>query len=272
MPKRPPNFFDETVRMRTPAFPYNPSYDYRPAIQELRNACEANGFIGISPQNIVRGMPLLPVIASKDGRNLRFFVNPRIVKQSGRRLRYEGCGNVYLYRSGRKAHLGVLTTRPTRIVLASKDEVGRDQLHYFTDKESPESVQNGFIGIIVHEMDHLNGRLIVDIARESLVSVLNGIRTGKLSEDELGRLFNDMPFVIQRDGDGYVLRYGMEFLHEPVPEVSPDALFFSPGLRYGLHIASEIKRYRVPRGGEYLPIRISEELRVAFNRKKRPRT
>jgi hypothetical protein len=57
-----------------------------------------------------------------------------------------------------------------------------------------------------------------------------------------------------RDGDVYVLRHGVEFLGIDVPPVSPDTLFVSA--QFGAY--QDIHIFRVPRGGEQLPIRYSD--------------
>jgi peptide deformylase len=265
MPARPPNFFDELPRMRTVASLYNPSYDYRRIIKDLSIACKAHHFIGISPHNIVRGMPLLPVIGALEKREPRFFVDPIVVKASGARRRYEACGNVYLIRDSRRFNLDVLTVRPTRLVLMSRNENGKQRHHYFNDTQSMESERNGFVGMICHEIDHLNGKLIVDIARDRLVSFIALLDNG-VSKAVQQRVIAEMPFVLLRKGDGYVLEHGAELRYKPIPEVSPDVLFFSPGIVEGFAMAREIERFRVPRGGELLPIRLSESLKLLLDK------
>lgn len=265
MPARPPNFFDELPRMRAAASTYNPSHDYHKIIRDLSRACKAHRFIGISPQNIVRGIPLLPVIASLDGHDLRFYVDPVVVHASGLRRRYEACGNIYLMLDGCKFSLGVLTVRPTRVVLMARDENGKQQRHYLKDTQSAQSDKNGFVGIIFHEIDHLNGRLIADIARDMLVKFISLLEHG-VTKVVRERLIAEMPFVLLREGDEYILKYGAELRYEQIPAVSPDTLFFSPGIVEGFSIARGIQRFRVPRGGELLPIRLSEYLKLLLSK------
>jgi hypothetical protein len=175
MPLKPPSFFDELPRMRTPSRHFDPSTNFVPMLKQLTDACRTYKYLAISPQNLSEPALLLRAIVAKDGLALRPFVDPVIVTKSGLRIRYEACANIFLMRAGSKFHPGVLVPRPTSILLSARSAAGKKRLHRFRDTEPQRSVRNGLIGAVCHELDHTRGRLIVDYARDALVETLAAI-------------------------------------------------------------------------------------------------
>ena len=88
------------------------------------------------------------VLDTEDGRDLRSIVNPRIVLREGRVSSNEGC----LSLPGR--HYAV--PRSTSVVVEAQDLTGKP-LRIAAD---------GFLAIVLqHEIDHLEGRLIMDTGK-----------------------------------------------------------------------------------------------------------
>ena len=255
-----PNYFDEFERIRTPSQPYDPRTDYSRIIQQLRDACHRFTYLGVSPQNLAQPAELLPVVVIRQVADLRNFVNPQIVKMTGKRLQRESCANLFLVQDGKKEHIHVLTERPTFLTLSYVHaKTGRKVVTSFCDTLLPESTRHSMLGVICHELDHLRGRLLVDIARDRLARFITNLR----NTSEESAAFKDAcriyieayaPYVLRRDGDGYVLQHGIEFEHEPIPTVSPDAMFIDLLFHYRYDWSSIF----VPRGGELLPIRPSK--------------
>ena len=255
-----PNFFNELERMRKSSRRYDPNYDYSRIIEQLTTACQTfEMYLAISPQNLVLPAELLPVIAMRVGQSFPAFVDPQLVRTKGARERWEACANIYLMKQGEKIHPGVRTMRPTHIVVSVAAQNGIRVLTDFSDTEPVESTENGFVGAFCHELDHLQGRLITDIARESLEQAMS-----KLAEED-DPLFRahvrlSMPLVLIREGDTYVIRHGSELEGSTIPPVSPDTLFahgfFGP--------LEEVKSLRVPRDGELVPIKASRVVRLMY--------
>lgn len=238
-----PSYFDDFARMRTPAQDHDEWADYSLVISQLRDASREFNYPAISPQNLVSPAELLPVVVLWQGTRPCSFVNPKVLDAVSSRRQYEGCGNVFLMKDGRKIYPIVITRRPTRLRL-SHVLGGRRHTVWFYDVEPETSTRHAVVGRVCHELDHLQGRLIVDIARERLVRVLENPTEAA-------------PYILMRDGDGYVLRQGAEFVGCEVPPVSPDTLFVDGFWGDTLEIRSTF----VPRGGELLPIRLSDTVK-----------
>lgn len=90
----------------------------------------------------------IAVLDTEDGRDLRVIVNPRIVARSGHVESKEGCLSI----PGRT----YLVPRAAKVTVESQDAYGKPQ-HLEAE---------GFLAIVLqHEIDHLEGRLILDSGR-----------------------------------------------------------------------------------------------------------
>lgn len=87
----------------------------------------------------------LIVVDARDGSGLYKLVNPRIVKKAGEQDSEEGCLSV--------PGVGVTVKRAKKVALEAQDETGKKVI----------IEAEGFLACVFqHELDHLNGRLIVD--------------------------------------------------------------------------------------------------------------
>jgi len=85
------------------------------------------------------------VVDPRDGTGLYKLVNPKIIKKEGQQDSEEGCLSV--------PGVGVKVKRAKRVVLEAQDETGKNLI----------IEAEGFLAnIFQHELDHLNGKLIVD--------------------------------------------------------------------------------------------------------------
>lgn len=257
MPLIAPSFFDDLQRMRTPSRPFDPTMNFRPMIEQLMLSCRTFRYFAIAPQNLIKpGLLVRAIVVKRDTlmerRQYEVFIDPVVVQRSGSRLSYEGCANIYLMRRGRKLHTGVLVDRPTCITVEYRTPNGVKRRQTFRDLTPVRSKQPDFVGILCHEVDHLNGRLIADIARESLIRGLAAIIEARTAREKV-IIAEALPSIIQREGDTYEFRHGTEFTVNDVPPVSPDAFFVSD--RVWRWYAPE--SLRVPREGELLPVRSS---------------
>lgn len=263
-----PNYFDEFERIRTLAQPYDAATDYSTIISQLKDACrEFPDYLAVAPQNLVHPAELLPVIVIRDGTQLREFINPRIIRQRGRREQIEACANISLVRKGRKIHPIVLTERPTHIVLSYFQSNGEEKTETFRDMMPPPSLAQSIVGAVCHELDHLQGKLIVDFARKRLVVLLELLAKMDEESPDLVRstrrlMHSRMPVVLLREGDRYVLRHGSD-LEGDVPPSSPDAMFVDAFYRS----VKEIQETFVPRAGNFLPIRPSRKMTTLLQKK-----
>ena len=84
------------------------------------------------------------------GKRLLEFINPKIVKQSGKnKIKEEGCLSV--------PNKWCEVIRPNRVEVEFKDRFGNDHTETFTGYEAK---------AICHECDHLDGILFIDRAKE----------------------------------------------------------------------------------------------------------
>jgi len=87
----------------------------------------------------------LIVVDPRDGTGLYKLVNPKIIKRDGQQDSEEGCLSV--------PGVGVKIKRAKKVVLEAQDETGKSLV----------IEAEGFLAnIFQHELDHLNGKLIVD--------------------------------------------------------------------------------------------------------------
>jgi hypothetical protein len=265
-----PNYFDEFARMRNPSRSFNARKNYSVIIQQLKDACREFGYYDISPQNLVEPAELLPVVAVKFPNHIKTFVDPKVVEAQGKRLRYEACGNIFLMHKGKKIHPIVLVRRPTRLTLSYITPDGNRKTRAFADRLPKSSREQSDIGKLVHELDHLQGRLIVDEARDRCFQLYE-LLGKRLSEGEPLTVelaisaMSHLPYVLVRDGDRYVLRHGHEFRPEDLPIISPDALY-TDGF---WEKPADVARTFVPRCGELLPIQTSKFVRSFFKKTSR---
>lgn len=128
----------------------------------IRIMHEADG-LGLAAPQI--GVPLRLFVAY-DGERDYVFVNPRIVAQSGREVRREGCLSLPgLYGD---------VPRAQSVTLLAKTRLGR---------EVKVEASGLFARVIQHEVDHLNGVLFIDHRPQDLHLVLE--RNPKGEEDPL---------------------------------------------------------------------------------------
>jgi peptide deformylase len=254
MPLKAPSFFDDLKRMRTPSRNFDPNMNFGSILEQLTESCRTFRYLGISPQNLREPALLLKAIVMKDKREFSEFVEPVIILKSGQRLSYEACGNIYLHCDGERFHTGVLVKRPTKITVRYRTRDGKVRRNVFHDVLPHGSRKAGFVGVFCHELEHLEGRLIVDIARESLGDGLNAIIESN-SREEKAHIASDLPSVLIRDGDRYVFRHGLECTPVTIPPVSPDALYVSGNLCLRVR---RIEHFKVPRAGEQLRIQFSD--------------
>ncbi len=255
-----PNYFDfaEFERMRTPSRPYDPNADYSRIIAELKASCREFGYGGISPQNLVAPASLEPaIVIPYYDKSVRAFVAPQIVEASGSRAQVEGCANIRFVMNGKKFAPGVVVRRPRRIVLSHVVE-GRRVTTTYRDRRPSRNLNISAVGVICHEIDHIHGKLLSDIARARLLELreryVDGVSDIPQREEVL-RAYTDLtsPCVLVRDGDAYSLRLASEF-EDDIPPVSPDVLFAD----YFYRRFADLSRMFVPREGELLPIIPSE--------------
>ena len=166
-----PNYFDEFERIRTRAAPYESQKDYSLIIEQLTEACNEFGYLGISPQNLVEPAELLPVILIRHPEGLRTFINPKILKKKGTRFQGDACGNIYLMKDGQKVNPFVFLTRPRSLLLGYTALDGTYHEEWFGDPKYKRDTKQSPIGITCHEIEHLGGLLIVDNARERMVNL-----------------------------------------------------------------------------------------------------
>lgn len=253
-----PNFFDADgyERMRTPAKPYNRRTDYSRVVAQLKGACKAYNYLGISPQNLIDPAELESVIVMPYyDKPLRAFVDPEVVAIAGRRVQWEGCANIRLAKKdGTKYTPGVKTCRPTKLVLSHMVE-GRRVTTTYRDRRPNRSRNPSTVGIICHEIQHLHGLLIADIAYANFVKQRELFseywQTSPNLRKEL-RLIADStsPLLLVREGDGYTIRFVSDFIETEPPPVSLDALYID----YHFRELSHLESLFVPREGEMLPI------------------
>jgi peptide deformylase len=258
-----PNYFDELGRIRTPSSPYDPNKNYSAIVKQLRDACAAFKYLGVSPQNLVAPAELLPVIVVRQGVRIRSFINPRIVRASGLRPQRDACGNIFLIHKRKKIHPMVFLGRPNKLTLSYLSLKGEKKTETFVNGNPTEDLSQNVVGMIVHEIEHTRGRLITDHVRERLLRTNIEIATALLAHQknerkEVERNSKFMPYVLVRDGYQYILRHGREFPIDTIPQVSPDALFLD---RFW-NRPDEIEQTFVPRDGGLLPIRLSSTART----------
>lgn len=143
--------------------------DIQRMTQILVDACISNGFIGISPQNLIftDPMPSLAIAPAWKGKevdydNMAIIFNPRIISQSWNTLsKYEWCGWLQLFEwtdhGDDKSLLLVRKTRPKRIKVTWLDKNGEPITTRF------EWLQRYCMH---HEVDHTNGIVITDKVKD----------------------------------------------------------------------------------------------------------
>ena len=260
------NFFDDLERMRTRTASYEPGRDYSSVLWQLTYARRKFCFNGLSPQNLASPVDLLPVVVVSQGSDILRLIDPVILATTGEREQYESCGNIYLVHGRRKIYPIVRTSRPVHAAFTAANLDGQRTRQAISDSENAKSVDGSVIGVLFHEIDHLYGRLIVDIARDRLAHLIHGISTPKIFKVkekviDLANATNDyirslMPLVIVREGDSYIVHHGSEFEGAALPEISADAImvdgFFGS--------VKQIRHIYVPRDGELIPIKASSAL------------
>lgn len=112
-------------------------------LDDMLETMEKNDGVGIAAPQV--GI-LRNVIIVKYQDKVYEFINPVILEQSGEEQALEGC----LSCPGQWG----LVTRPNKITFKYQDRSG---------KEFKKSVEGFFSRIILHEVDHLHGRLFIDI-------------------------------------------------------------------------------------------------------------
>lgn len=253
-----PNYFDEFERIRTPSQPYNWETNYSTIIRQLKTACREFNYLAIAPQNLVAPAELLSVVVIKDRGRLCTFRGPNLFCFKGERWQKDACANVFLVRGGKKVHPTILLKRPVDVQLYWRRPNGHSMIRLFRDSIPRDSMEQSPVGAICHELEHLQGRLIVDHARERLLTLIGKLELVHLEpgfkKEMAPKLESLMPQVLAREGDKYILRHGSEFTRETVPPVSPDTMF----LDYFCKEFNEVNETFVPRGGELLPIKPSE--------------
>lgn len=275
MSAQAPNYFDDLAYMRKPARDFYDWRDYSKIESELVSSCKKYRYLGVSPQNLVQLRNFERVIVLRKGKALTSYLNPVIRRSDGGRERIESCANIFLMRGEERHGVYVKVPRPRLLVFTHQGPDGKNHGETLRDTQRLESVMPDHIAVICHEVDHLNGRLIVDHARDCLVRLVRetkeflrlpipeGTSTEKIAKMEEGlreymRFL--MPFVLVRDGNHYALRHGSEYEDVDIPPVSEDAVYF--------HGVSEpdFSKLRVPRGGDLLPIKVSSRAQVAQDR------
>jgi peptide deformylase len=126
----------------------------------------ASGGVGLAAPQV--GLAIRLFVANptaRPGEGERVYVNPEFVRQEGARVAEEGCLSVP----------GVVCRlkRPTRVTVRAKDLDGN---------EFQETGEDLLARIFQHEMDHINGMLIVD--RMSAVAKLSNRRALKDLEEK----------------------------------------------------------------------------------------
>jgi len=258
-----PNFFDEFERIRTPSRPHDKHKNYSTIVAQLRDAGKAFKYLAVAPQNLAAPAELLPVIVVRQGARLRPFINPRIVRSSGLRAQRDACGNIFLIHKKKKIHPMVFLGRPNKLTLSYFSLKGEKKTEIFVNGSPWDDMSQNVVGMIVHEIEHTQGRLIADHVRERLLRSNLEIAEillahPKNEKEEVAQICRFMPYVLVRDGYKYILRHGREFSVDTIPQVSPDALFFD---RFWKH-PDDIMQTFVPRDGGLLPIRLSAVART----------
>jgi peptide deformylase len=266
MARLAPNFFDDLAYMRRPARAFYDWRDYSKITLELISSCKKYRYLGVSPQNLVQLRNFERIIAVREGRRITSYLNPRIIRADGSRERLELCANVFLMRGDERHSVYVKVPRPRVLVFTHQGPDGKNHGEIIRDTQRLESVMPDHIAVICHEVDHLNGRLIVDHARDCLIRLTHdaknllqlpipegtsGEKVARMEEGLRDYMRFLMPFVLVRVGDLYELRHGSEYENTEVPPVSEDALFF-----HGVP-ESDFTKLRVPRDGDLIPIRVS---------------
>ena len=260
MALRVPNYFEprEFARMRTRARRHSKTKHYETITKQLRDACEENAFIGISPQNLVEPAELLPIVMVREkfpkGR-LRTFIDPRIIKSSGRRRVLDGCGNIRLSVFGKLVSVLTYVTRPTYLRFSHVLKDGTRKVENWREKLPRSSTAQSPLSILVHEIEHLKGRLLADHARERLIRLLRmrDYAVQIANQEVYISAVTRMPYVLVKEKQSYVLYHGGEFAPGTVPEVGPNALFGDHFLN-----RSGVKNVRVPYGGGLKKIGLSK--------------
>jgi len=109
------------------------------------------------------------------GQGLYKLINPRIIKKQGVQSMEEGCLSV--------PGVGIKIKRAKKIWVKALDDLG---------KEVDLAAEGLFACVFQHEIDHLNGKLIIDYAsfveklkiKKALAELKQRARDGKLSESE----------------------------------------------------------------------------------------
>lgn len=114
----------------------------------LLEASDAFGGVGLAANQI--GVSVRAFAITTEDTRIAVF-NPRIVRESGRSVSVEGCLSC--------PKLAVPIERSSRVTLAFQDESGKSVERTFTGLEA---------FVVQHELDHLNGKLILDRAGYAL--------------------------------------------------------------------------------------------------------
>lgn len=115
-------------------------------IEDMKETMIASEGVGLAAPQI--GI-LKRIVIVMDGKKIIALVNPKIIEKEGSCLDYEGCLSV--------KKKTVKVARPEKVKVQALDENGK----------AIEFVAEGFFArVISHELDHLDGILIVDKAED----------------------------------------------------------------------------------------------------------
>ncbi len=115
----------------------------RETLSDMQETRLKNDEVGIAAPQI--GILKRMIVVMKTEKEILKLINPEIVEMSGEAVDYEGCLSV--------KKKSVKVKRPTKIKVRAQDEYG-NKLEFVAE--------DFFARVICHEVDHLEGILIVD--------------------------------------------------------------------------------------------------------------
>ncbi|MBQ7668124.1 MAG: peptide deformylase [Clostridia bacterium] len=115
----------------------------RETLSDMQETMLKNDGVGIAAPQI--GILKRMIVVMKTEKEILKLINPEIVEMSGEAVDYEGCLSV--------KKKSVKVKRPTKIKVRAQDEYG-NKLEFVAE--------DFFARVICHEVDHLEGILIVD--------------------------------------------------------------------------------------------------------------
>jgi peptide deformylase len=130
-------------RLRQPATPVSAIDDETARlVGELRKELDRTGGLGLAAPQI--GVLLQVALVRHEGRDL-VLINPRVIQTRGSMAGWEGCLSV--------PHMVGWVKRPERVTVEALDASGKMQRH---------QARGLAARVMLHELDHLAGRLYVD--------------------------------------------------------------------------------------------------------------